>query len=371
MTNGVAPVARDEGMSFSEWLTEVLVRWRLVASILVSIIALTIVLTFIMSPSYRGRATFVAVPNNSSRLQSGLAGLVGGSSGLASQFGLGGLSSDPTTSPEFYRQLIGSRELLTRLATSTYADPRPDSAGKTTTLVALVGPTHAPTAARRLELTVIKLSKLIRATPDTKTNMITVTADFEWPALSSTVVNRVTALVDSFNVSQRQSRARERRLFAGTRVTEAQGTLRTAEDRMRDFLQANRQWQQSPELTFEEGRLRRQLEVENELYLTLRRELEMSRLDEVNDTPVITVVDSAVVPTIRQWPKRTALTIASAFVGLALGVLVAGTLALISGWARRHPADATDLRGAVDDVVRVIPGARWLRRRPAVTAPDR
>ncbi len=368
MTNGIAPAVLSNGMTFGEWLARVLTRWRMVALIAFAVVAAAIAITFIAHPIYRGRASFLAIPNSGSRLSSGLASIAG-ASGFAQSLGIG-VSGDPTTSPQFYQQLIMSRELLTRLATAQYANPRQRGGQATATLVELLGPDDVPDPRKRLEMTLTTLEKgVIRAIPDTKTNLITVWADTRWPALSAALANHVTALVDSFNVEQRQSRARARRVFADARVTNAQATLRAAEDRLRDFQQTNRQWQQSAELTFEQGRLRRQVEIEGELYLTLRRELETSRLDEVNDTPVITVVDSAVVPVMRQWPKRTSITIAAAFIGLFLGVLVAGSLVLVAGWAERNPQEAAGLRMAVDGVVRAIPGAR--RRQRAAVADDR
>jgi uncharacterized protein involved in exopolysaccharide biosynthesis len=59
------------------------------------------------------------------------------------------------------------------------------------------------------------------------------------------------------------------------------------------------------------------------MYLTLRREYETARIQEVNDAPVITVVDPAVPPHKKSRPKR------------ALLVLMALALAGLSGlfWA--------------------------------------
>jgi tyrosine-protein kinase Etk/Wzc len=369
MTNGIAPTPDGDGMSFAEWLAQVLTRWKLVAWTVVVVVVLTIVTSLVADPVWRGRASFLAVPNKGGSFGSsggGLAGLLGGASGFASSLGIG-LTSDPTTSPEFYKELVASRELLTRLALATYKDPRkPPEGHGTATLMEIIGPTKWPTPERRLEITVIRLGKLVRASPDTKTNLITVTADLKWPELAARVANYATALVDTFNVQQRQSRARGRRIFAEAQAGDAQASLRGAEDRLRDFQQTNRQYQQSPELMFEQARLRRQVDVEQDVYLGVRRELETSRLDEVNDVPVITVVDSAITPTYRQWPKRTVMAVASVFVGFFLGVLIAGTLALVGGWSRRNPTEADDLRVALDDFARSLP----LRRRARAPVSD-
>ena len=52
-----------------------------------------------------------------------------------------------------------------------------------------------------------------------------------------------------------------------------------AEEQLRGFYERNRSWQQSPQLTFDEGRLRRQVEIRQEVYLTLRREYETARVE--------------------------------------------------------------------------------------------
>ena len=91
--------------------------------------------------------------------------------------------------------------------------------------------------------------------------------------------------------------------------------LRQAETAVRNFYERNRGWQEAPALVFEEAQLRRQVTVSQEVYLTLRREFETARIEEVNDTPVITVIDRAVAPQRKSWPKVGIL----AVLGLALG----------------------------------------------------
>ena len=66
-----------------------------------------------------------------------------------------------------------------------------------------------------------------------------------------------------------------------------------------------RKWQSSPQLRYEEQRLTRQVNVQQELYLTLRREYETARIEEVNNTPVLTIIDQPSIPGIRSRPQRT------------------------------------------------------------------
>jgi hypothetical protein len=84
----------------------------------------------------------------------------------------------------------------------------------------------------------------------------------------------VVDLVNAFNLEQRLTRARSKREFVQGRLDDAQRELSAAEWRLRDFYEENRQWRTSPSLTFTEGQLSRQVDVANDMYLSLRREFE-------------------------------------------------------------------------------------------------
>src|SRR5438552_17284194 len=100
----------------------ILARWRDAVWVTVGVVALALLLSFVLPPRYQSQSTFVvATDNNGLKLPRGLADLAAqpGISGLASQLNLGS-SSDPSTSPAFYAQLLISRELLTRLPHSRF-----------------------------------------------------------------------------------------------------------------------------------------------------------------------------------------------------------------------------------------------------------
>jgi uncharacterized protein involved in exopolysaccharide biosynthesis len=117
----------------------------------------------------------------------------------------------------------------------------------------------------------------------------------------------------------------------------------------------------------EERRVRRQVEMASDLYLSLRSEFESARIDEVNTTPVITVVDRAVPARKPEWPRRTAIVVTAGILGVGLGILWAAARELAGNWARRRPADAAALREALGRLRREVAGT--LRRRPTGDAP--
>src|SRR5438093_480271 len=139
--------------------------------------------------------------------------------------------------------------------------------------------------------------------------------------------------------------------------------LRATEDSQRLFYERNRQWQDSPGLIIEERRLRRQAETASGLYLAMRREFETARLDEINNTPVITTVDRAVAPRKPEWLQRTLITVSAAVLGVALGAMWAAAADLLARWATRNPAEADTLRRTVGRVTAELRAALRPRRR--------
>jgi len=283
--------------------------------------------------------------------------------GLASQFGVS-TGNDPSESPQFYSQLIDSRELLTRLVLSRYRDPRSDNPADSANLIELFG-IKKKDSGRALELAIEEASEDLTTSADIKTNLVRVTGSAEWPELSAAMVNRAVELVNAFNLEQRISRAREKRSFVEARAAEAQHELDLAESRLRSFYEQNRQFRSSPTLLFEEGKIERQVTLANDVYLTLRRELETARINELNEAALITVVDSAVPPHRRVWPQY-ALTLSTAtVVGVLFGLLAAGVAALLAHWAARNSDEALNLRSAAGRAAREVGTAFRPSRRVA------
>jgi uncharacterized protein involved in exopolysaccharide biosynthesis len=184
--------------------------------------------------------------------------------------------------------------------------------------------------------------------------------DAQYPELAAAIANKFVEYLNAFNTEYRQSQARERRTFVEQRIAQIEHELRNAEEGMRTFYERNRSWRQSPQLIFEEGRLRRQLEIRQEVYLTLRREYETARIEEVNNTPVITVIDPAVPPQERSKPKRKLLLILAISLGGMAGAFWAFSAEYVER-ARRLDADnylhfSDVARQAKSDLARLIRG---------------
>jgi uncharacterized protein involved in exopolysaccharide biosynthesis len=335
----------SDHLTLSRWLAETLLRWRLIALVLgLSVVAVTLAV-IIVPPIYRTQVSFVANTTASSRLPTSALGAAGPLAGLATQLGVAS-GADPSESPNFYIELIQSRELLTRLLESKFRDPRGASPADSARLIDILR-LRGSDPQRRLEKGIKKMSKAINGSFDLLTNMVFLDVDARWPELSSAVANRTIDLVSSFNSEQRVSRVRSKRIFLEGRVTKARADLDVAQDRLRQFNKENRSWRSAPDLVFEEQQLEREMDRVTELYLSLQRQYESTLLDEVNDAARITVVDAGVTPRKALWPNYAILAVAVPFGGLFLGFLIAGAAAVYSDWRRRNPRSSSYLSSSM------------------------
>ena len=351
-------------LAFAALLAGTLARWREALVIAGTVVLLALVLSLIIPPSYRAATTFVTT-DASIELPRGLAELASDPSlsGLASQLGVG-TARDASQSPAFYATLLRSRELRTRLVLSRFDDPRTPEPGDSATLIELLRIRNKDSLRAR-EIAVRRLRNRMRVGMDPKTSLVGLQVDLRWPTLAADVANRAVGLVSAFNKEQRLSRVQARREFLEARVAASQDELRAAENALRAFYETNRLWQDSPALVVDERRLRRQVETVSSLYLSLRQEYEATRIDEVNTTPVITVVDQAVPPRRREWPRRKLIIVTAGLLGGVLGMLWTATRELLANWARRNPTDAGLLRMAAARIAGEVRATLPLGRRQA------
>jgi capsule polysaccharide export protein KpsE/RkpR len=256
------------------------------------------------------------IPESSTSIQ-----LPSGISALAGELGFSLPTGDPTSSPDFYAAVTGSRSLLERTLLSRFAVPGA-AASDSAALIDILD-IQDDNPRERMEKAIEWMRAHSSSGVDPQTGVISLRAEMPDADLAATVVGRMVAILNEFNQRTRNQRARERRRFTEERTAEAQHDLQSAEDALRIFLTRNRQYDNSPMLMFEQQRLDRQVQLRQDVYQTLRREYEIARIDEVNNTPVLTVVDSPVPPADPSSPHRVRLSLAAFVVGLLLALLIA------------------------------------------------
>ena len=246
--------------------------------------------------------------------------------GLASQFGVE-LGAQGQASVDFYAELLESRELLRSAVLTEYTFALRDGEQVSGNLVELFE-VKGDSEEERILSAVERLDDLVVARVDGTAGIVSVRVSAPWSELSVRISERLLALVNEFNLERRQSRASAERDFLEARVREAATELRAAEASLERFMNENRRYNESPQLAFEYGRLQRQVELVQAVYRSLVQGFEQARVDEVRNTPVITVVDQPRGPARRTSPAyalNTALGLVLGFL-LALGIILAQEL---------------------------------------------
>jgi uncharacterized protein involved in exopolysaccharide biosynthesis len=305
-------------------LRAVFTRWYLVAATAVVAVGLALAAALAAPRTYTARTSFTTESRRG-----------GGSqlAGLAAQFGIGG-AGDATGSPAFYLDLVQSPVVLGRVVDAVYTV----SGGRRARYAQLVGVKGISPADERVAA-MRDLSRRFSAALSPKTGVIKMTVTTRSPALSKAIADTLFAALNEFNLRRRQTQAGEERRFVERRLAEARADVREAEERQRAFLATNRIYQTSPELILQHDRLQREVQFRQSLLTTLASSYEAARVDEIRDTPVISVVEPPEVPPLPDPRRPWALFILSGLAGTAVGLALAVWRTRVAdGRAARVPA---------------------------------
>lgn len=268
-------------------------------------------------------------------------------SAIAAQFGVGGAAfGGGGESVQFYTTLLESRDLLREAVLTDYVEVtgvehRDTARGNLVELLEVEGDT--PEGEVRAAIT--WLNDHTSASANLDAGVVTLRVTARSPALAEAINRRLLELLDQFNRIKRQSRAREEREFVERRMESIQEELQQAEEALARFLEQNRSYQSSPELAFQAQRLQRKVDERQQTLTTLIQAYETARIDEVRDTPVLTVVDDPENSAVRMGGP-----LSSGKWGFAIGILLAIAFVLVRGYVddvrEQSPTDLRALEAA-------------------------
>jgi uncharacterized protein involved in exopolysaccharide biosynthesis len=332
--SGTPPVDAADTGSALDYLSVLIDRWRTVAWTAFSATLFTIILTYVLAPTYTAKVVLIPASQGG-----GGGGGLGALGGIASRLGVSVGGSNPTDAPEFYVTLVRSREILTEVSHARFLVRNGPDSAEVMDQLGIEG----SSVPGREEQTVKRLRRDVNASMDRQSQTVTLSVNAEDPRLAANIANDIAERIDRFNREKRTFQTRERRIFTEQRMAEAETELRASENALRDFRVRNRRID-SPSLEFEDGRLQRQVQVKQEVYLTLRREYETSRIAEVNDTPLLTIVDHAVPPVMRSWPRRGRLASLAMVFGIVTGIMLAFGQQYVATLAQNNDPTLAKLR---------------------------
>jgi len=260
----------------------------------------------------------------------------GGLSGIAAQFGLTAADGEPGQSPTFYGDLVVSSEILRGLVETRYWRVLGGRLADQTLID--VYNIASGTPAQRRDAAMKRLKQSFGVDVNGKTGVVSVSVVTQNPSLSQAIGQRLLQLLAQFNQQRRQSQATAERQFVQQRMAEAHGELSFAEDNLQDFLLRNREYRNSTTLTFQVERLNREVTLRQQLYNSLAQAYDQAKVEEVRDTPLLTIVEPASLPSRADGRGLIKKGILALIFGLVVGAFVAaGRETLTRARIRRDP----------------------------------
>jgi len=162
---------------------------------------------------------------------------------------------------------------------------------------------------------------LVTTTIDKKTLIITLEVEAPEQQLCADIANEMVAELDYFQRNFRQTNASEQRKFLEQRLAEVKIDLANAEDRLKVFQEKNRSAIQSPDLQLQQNRLQRDVDMNSTIFIQLKGQYELAKLDEIKNTPIVSILDSARPPAKRSSPKRTMMVLVAFFLTFVISTI--------------------------------------------------
>jgi uncharacterized protein involved in exopolysaccharide biosynthesis len=273
-----------------------------------------IYLLFLTKPYFQSSVTILPEYGSKSNMLSQL-------SGLASLAGVKVGDSSPT---ELYQNIITSETVLNEVVYAKYkTNEFPDSVNLVK-YFEIEAEDDDPAIKKRKEFMSLYESLLknqITTNVDRMTKILSVSVTMPEAQLSADVVNNIVKSLDLYIRTQRKSYATEQSFYIEKRTQQVKDSLSIAENKLKVFREQNRITSQSPNLLLEQGRLMRNIEILQTVFIELTKQLEIAKVDQIKDAPVLNIKEFAKSPVKKAGPKRVTALISIMFFSLLASCL--------------------------------------------------
>ena len=169
------------------------------------------------------------------------------------------------------------------------------------------------------------------------------------PELSASIVNGILEELISYNQNTRNTKSKQNREFIQKQLDDNQERLKKTEAAYAEFLMRNRKIV-TPELQLEHGILKRNVNVQEEVYITLRKQLELAMIEEQEQRPSIEIVEKARVPLTKSAPNTRKNVMLAGFVSIVLFVGLAFVLEYASKMMSAEEKRNQEFLGYLGDI---------------------
>jgi len=270
---------------------------------------------FIKQPQYVSWATVL--------LPSGGGGNLGGLAGLASQFGVNvptGASAD-LSSPSLFPELLRSRTFAEKILDKKFYTKK---FGKELSLISIL--THgneSPKVGRDTLVTYAlgTLGEMLEFDQDPTSTFSVIKVTTSEPLFAKQLVEVTLAELEALNRFYKSQKVNEKTSFIANRIASVENDLKSSETKLKEFNERNRQIS-SPALQLEQGRFERDVEIQKGIYLTLKQQYELAKIEEVQEASIVQVLDTPQVPLGPTNIKLKMSVLLAGVLGIGLGIML-------------------------------------------------
>jgi uncharacterized protein involved in exopolysaccharide biosynthesis len=157
---------------------------------------------------------------------------------------------------------------------------------------------------REYEVALLSLRNALEVSIDIKLNVVTISLETKEPQLSADILNTVIRSMDNFIRTKRNTNALEQRKWIEARLVEVKEDLSSAENTLKIFREKNRSINGSPQLLLDQERFFREVQINSTMYVELKKQHEIAKIEEIRTTPIINVMDYGRPAAKKERPKR-------------------------------------------------------------------
>lgn len=263
-------------------------------------------------PVYRSSAKIIPVSDPNANSPMG---------GIASNFGINiPASSGTLLSPSIYPDIIKSRRLIMNTLKRSFETIKYDTILPLINIINDVRDLDYEWSETDKIYSVNELRDMISISSSRKTPIITIYANIFEPKLAVSMVSVIIEELNKLLTVYSEDRIKDKIKFIEIRIKQVGIELKKNEETLKKFREQNRNINASPGLLIEQGRIIRDVDVQTEIFTTLKTELELAKIEQVEENSIVLVLDNPDLPLYKISPQPLKHLILSIILGFFLSL---------------------------------------------------
>ena len=263
-------------------------------------------------------------------------GVLGEFQGLAKTFGMGSLGPAPTYN---IPDIINSRRLKKDIVQKIWKTQNFPEGSNLVTFWELDNPKFfsprkwiskflpkgnfiADSNAKLIHEAILDLDDLITVREEIS-GLITVSILMQDPTLASNIANYIANYVKDFISYEQHREAQRNRKFVEDQKLDAKIQFELSEELLTSFRKKHPIPRDTPELQMQRSRLESGIEENRAVYITIRQQYEIAKIEEAKEKLLINILDIAEPAIKKDKPKRTLIVLLSLFGGFMVSIPIA------------------------------------------------